>query len=158
MKLFECNLDKDIETTCIADEIFNPSNEYTGVAFRGSLEHFNYAGLIKLIIIAGIETEHDYNWQDSVDYCTMTDIKNYLCTLDNGLIISKNPNGLGWINEIKKILTQRKIDKSDLNVYKRFRRKYQIHIQKTNEYQSYGNSYHILYLEGFILECKLFSH
>ena len=101
-KLFECNLDKDIETTCIADEIFNPSNEYTGVAFRGSLEHFNYAGLIKLIIIAGIETEHDYSWQDSVDYCTMTDIKNYLCTLDNGLIISKNPNGLGWINEIKK--------------------------------------------------------
>ena len=155
MKLYECNFCNDTKTTFITDDFFNPVNEYTGIAFRGSFSYLTKVGsklrLVMPIIIAGNERESDYYWYDYSGYCTMTELKAFLCRTDNSLDVNNNPEGLGWIKEISNALS--KIEDENTNQYRRFSKKYKLHAQGKNEFQTYGRNWKDLVLEGFFLEC-----
>ena len=155
MKLYECNLYDDTKTTFVTDEFFNPLNGYTGVAFRGNLSYFKKIGLVRPVIVAEIEKERDYYWCDYSGYCTMTELKSFLCKRDNAIDAKKNPEGLGWINEISNAIFKVDKDNGNMNMYKKFSRKYKVHTQGANEFRTYGKHWKNLVLYGFLLECVL---
>lgn len=154
MKLYECNLCHDTKTTFITDDIYNPLNGYTGIIFWGDFSYFTKVGCVVPVIIAGIERDQDSYWNDYSGYCTMTELKSFLCKIDNGLDVKKNPEGLGWIDEIRSAISMIRKNGENINLYRRFSRKYMLHAQGTSEYQTYGKYWKDLFLDGFFLECK----
>lgn len=158
MKLYECNFCDDTKTTFITDDFFNPLSGYTGIAFRGNLSYFKKVGLVVPVIIAGMESNQYGYWCDYSGYCTMTELKSFLCKKDNALDVKKNPEGLGWIDEILSALSMLDKTEENINLYRRFNRKYMLHTQGTIEYQTYGKYWKDLFLHGFLLECTLLEN
>ena len=85
----------------------------------------------------------------------MTELKSFLCEIDNAIDAKKNPEGLGWINEISNAISKVDKDNGNMNMYKKFSRKYKVHTQGANEFRTYGKHWKDLVLDGFLLECVL---
>lgn len=98
MKFYKCDIDKTTKTSQIADIIFNPANEYTGVDFKSFVDYVTHDyGLTfaTLHLIARRQTPNDVYWFEN-DSCSMTTLKRYLTGMD----IEEDAN-LKFIQEIK---------------------------------------------------------
>lgn len=147
MNIYEVTIDKNISTTKLADELFEYKKEYRGIALHSSVVKLVRGNtFIRLVLIAEFNATNDYEigvW----NYCTMTDVKRYLSTVEK----IDSSREMGFVNEIDCALKKQHKDDLLHSIHK-FSRPYLVHIQRTQDYQTYGNYSEYIYITHYMFE------
>lgn len=149
MKFYKCDIDKTTKTSQIADIIFNPANEYTGVDFKSFVDYVTHDyGLTfaTLHLISRRQTPNDVYWFEN-DSCSMTTLKRYLTGMD----IEEDAN-LKFIQEIKQEFSLQDAYPELRDRIIRLKNPCSIKIQDSALIKSYGKDWYILVLDYFYFE------
>ena len=156
MKFFEWDISTSSLTSKVADQIFNPANQYTGVIFTSRILYSMGKEVTfgSPALIARFWTNSDDYWLNTNFSCSMTEIKRYLVSMDAE---EKLRNKLCFIEEINCELKKEYSHPELWGRIIRLKNPCIIKIQKSDEVKSYGNQYSLLVLDSFCIKCKSFG-
>lgn len=154
MNFYEWDIDEYGLTSKVADDIFDPANNYNGVMFKGKVRKLMVHPNGKVytcrpILIAGYQTRDDcFSFGGSYS-CSMTELKRYLTTINYD---EDFRNKLSFISEIEEEMEKERLTPELEGRIVRFIRRFDIRIQRSEDVKSYGRNYFELTLDSFYIK------